>query len=79
VTQLYQPGDEGPPKVGSSIYGVDEFDVLEHCKMYICIGNRDVHGDKRILQRPHVELQGEPGLVSRGFDQSKNLIYVWET
>lgn len=78
VTQLYQPGDEGPPKkIGSSIYGVDEIDILAHCAIYIHVGNTEVHGDKRLLQRPHVELQGEPGLVSRGFDQSKNLIYVW--
>jgi len=83
VTQLYQPGDEGhgenlrpAKKIGSSVYGVDEFDILKNCETYIHIGNRDVHGDKRLLNLPHAEIEAD-FLVSRGFDQSKNVIYIW--
>lgn len=77
VTQLFQEGDQNPPKVGSSVHGVDEFDLFEHCRMYIHVGNRDVHHQKRLLRIPHREVEA-PFAVSRGFDQSKNVIYIWE-
>ncbi len=70
VTQLYQPGDEGPPKkIGSSVYGIDEFDLLDHCQTYLFAGNRLVHGDKRILKREHEEHELP----------AQNVVYVWNT
>ncbi len=76
LTQKYQPGDESiQPKIGSSIYGADEFEILRNTSTYIHIGNRAVHGDKRLLKIPHITLRGE--LVSKGFDQSLNEITIW--
>lgn len=59
-----------------SIWGVDEEKLLSKVGRYIMIGNEAVHGHKRILKYPHKKLHF-PWLVSRGFDQSKNCIYVW--
>lgn len=75
VTQLFQDGDS-EAKIGSSIVGVDEAWVLEHCETYIFVGNEDVHKDKRIFRREHRTIQSST-LVSRAFDQSKNAIWVW--
>jgi hypothetical protein len=75
VTQLYQDGD-APRKIGSSIYGVDEHWVLDHCETYIFVGNTGVHKDKRILTRPHQETRPYY-LVSRGRDQAANVLWVW--
>ena len=75
VTQLYRPGDEKPPKVGSCVDGVDEMKLIKRTA-YIFVGNKKVHGDKRILQKPHREYQPE-GLVSRGHDQSLNVVWTW--
>ena len=45
--------------------------------MYLFIGNKRVHRDKRILRREHRELV-LPCLVSRAFDQENNVIWIWE-
>jgi len=76
VTQLYKDGDEGPPKIGSSIYGVDEFEILRVCETYIHIGNLAVHKDKRILELPHDEYEF-PWLWSRAQRPELNQIWVW--
>lgn len=75
LTQAFQPGDEVPPKIGSSVYGPDERVLLERAE-YIHVGNRAVHGDKRILSRPHSEVTA-PWLVSRAFNQAENVIWTW--
>lgn len=75
VTQLYQDGDT-PARIGSSVYGVDEAWLLDHCETYIFVGNERVHKDKRILSREHRRFHF-PYLVSRAFDQSQNVIWVW--
>lgn len=76
ATQKYEPGDEGTPKIGSSVYGVDEVSMLQKIQTYINIGNDTSHGDKRILKYPH-ETYRFPWLITRCMDQSKNHIKVW--
>lgn len=76
VTQRYLQGDEGPPKVNSFVYGVNEIELLSSVDTYIHIGNLSVHGDKRILRRPHREYF-LPFLFSRGFHPDENVVHVW--
>lgn len=76
ATQKYQVGDEGPPKIGSSVYGVDEISMLQKIQTYINIGNDQSHGDKRILKYPH-ETYRFPWLVTRCMHQEQNHIKVW--
>ncbi len=75
VTQLFQQGDQ-EAKIGSSIRGVDEGWLLDHCDTYIFVGNEEVHGDKRIMRHPHITLKPWH-LLSRGFDQTKNAVWIW--
>jgi hypothetical protein len=76
VTQLYQDGDT-PKKIGSSIHGVDEAWVLDNVETYIFVGNEHVHKDKRILSRPYREIRNPHYVVSRAFDQTQNVIWIW--
>lgn len=67
-----------PPPGGGSMYGIKEDELLEECKTYIVIGNRNVHGHKPILQKRHFEIQdGDRYIKSRANDQSQNVIYIW--
>lgn len=67
------------PSEPQSLYcGVDEEEILQHCKKYIVVGNRGVHGMKRILSKPHREVKID-GYVSRGSNQDDNVIYVWDS
>ena len=75
VTQLFQEGDS-EAKIGSSIYGVDEGWVLDHCETYIFVGNEGTHKDKRILKKPH-HTAYPYYVVSRSADPSKNVMWVW--
>lgn len=77
ATQKYLPGDEGPPVIGSSIYGVDELSLLPKIQTYISIGNDSVHQDKRIRQFPF-EIYRFDWLFTRCLNQSLNHICVWE-
>lgn len=63
---------------GNSVtFGVDEEAILTAVETYIVIGNRDVHDRKRIMRHYHEEFSF-PWLVSRGFDQSQNRVWVWD-
>ena len=75
VTQIYR--EEDGEKQSSSIFGIDEEFILKNVKKYIVIGNRTVHGQKRILKIPHIELQF-PWLFSRSTYPNDNIIYIWE-
>lgn len=79
VTQKYLPGDEGPPKIGSSIYGVDELIMLPKIKTYINIGNTSVHGDKRIRSIYSHEVHRFPWLFTRASQPEKNEIVVYKS
>lgn len=74
LTQRYQPGDEG--RIGSSIGGADEFDIVERAT-YIHIGNLNAHHQKRILALKHKELK-PPWLWTRGQRPELNRIWIWE-
>lgn len=69
-----------PPPGGGSMYGIKEDLLLEECKSYVVIGNRNVHGHKPILTtRRHTEIQNRDGTIrSRANDQSQNVIYIWK-
>lgn len=62
----------------ASMFGVDEDALLDFpsVKTYIHIGNEGVHGDKRILRRPH-KREHLPFLVSRAHNQAANIVYTW--
>lgn len=76
ITQRYQPGDERPPKVESSVYGVDEVKLLSQIDTYIHIGNMAVHRQKRIFQQQH-QTHRLPFLFTRAGDPSQNVVHVW--
>lgn len=76
VTQKYLPGDEGPPMIGSSWYGVDELAMLPKIKTYINVGNYSTHKDKRIRKLPHTVYQF-PWLITRSGKPDQNEIVVW--
>jgi hypothetical protein len=76
LTQLVEE-NECTPETQGSVYGGDEIQIIANVKKYIHIGNEDVHSTKKALALPHQELKF-PWLVSRGEDQSKNVIYIWE-
>lgn len=90
LTQKYEEGDS-EKRIGSSIYGPDEREIIEEVGTYIHIGNENVHGDKRALELPHTKTKSipratgtlgvlEPGynIISRAKDPSKNIIYIWK-
>jgi hypothetical protein len=58
-------------------YGVEEIRIVGAVDTYIHVGNDLVHGQKRILGRKHRTYR-PPWLVSRGADQGKNAIRVWD-
>ena len=78
VTQKYLPGDEGPPSIGSSVYGVDELAMLSKIETYINVGNDISHQDKRI-RKFKFEMFRFDWIVTRSGDQSKNHICVWDS
>lgn len=75
VTQLW-PKDVVNQPGGGSMHGIDEETLLEHVKWYIVVGNDNVHGQKKIMQRPHDIVRGD-WLWSRAQDATKNAIYIW--
>jgi len=77
VTQKYLPGDEGPPAIGSSWYGVDELAMLPKIQTYINVGNHSTHKDKRIRKFPH-QVYKFPWLFTRSGSPEQNEIVVWE-
>lgn len=76
LTQLFQPGDEREPKIGSSVYGADEIAIIDRAETYIHIGNLGPHKDKRVFRLPH-RVYRLPFLFSRGFDREQNRVWIW--
>ena len=66
------------PALASTLvpYGVEEVRIVQIAD-YIHVGNSGVHQGKRIYSVKHRTYRPE-GLVSRGIDQSKNEIRMWE-
>lgn len=76
LTQKYQLGDEGPPPVGSCVYGPDMELLADLAGEFILIGNATTHKDLRLLKRPHEEFQ-YPWIVSRAAVPEHGRIWVW--
>ena len=74
VTQKYKDGDKGNDQ--SSVYGVDEVELIGLVQAYIHIGNLGSHNLKRALDLPH-KVYRFPWLVSRSIQPQDNVIYVW--
>ena len=70
------PGDEGPPKIGSSVHGVDEAKILSRVSTYIHIGNAISHADKRLRREQHKTYRF-PWIISRSANAAADVIYVW--
>ncbi len=71
LTQKHHAGDPDGFE-----FGPEEIRIVRQVKSYIVIGNSVIHGSKRIRRLKHKEYK-HPWLVSRGFEQEKNVIYVW--
>lgn len=76
ATQLYQAGDEHPPVIASSTYGVDERKILSMVETYVHVGHMAIHRQKRIFDQPHQTFRPS-FLFSRGSDPDANVIHVW--
>lgn len=77
VTRRFVRGVDCVGDAQAYAHGPVEEKVLRGCKKYIHIGNEFSHDQKTLLQLPH-ETYRFDWLVSRGADQSRNCIYVWE-
>lgn len=77
ITQLYQPGDENEPKIGSSTFGVDELGIYEQVETYIVVGNMGPHKDKRLFAKPHEKLHFD-WIVTRSLQAANDRIFVWD-
>jgi hypothetical protein len=73
VTHKYR---EDEHERGGNYWGIDEDEILSKVDTYIVIGNKGVHGKKRILSRPHKEYWFS-WLCSRSQRPQDNIIYVW--
>jgi len=71
LTQKYLPGD-----MSGNMLGPMEESIIDNCKEYIFIGNKVVHGNKRILSRFHEEFVF-PWYISRSIKPDENVIWVW--
>ena len=71
ITQKHHAGDPD-----GFAYGPEEIRIVRNVETYIIVGNSSPHGSKRIRRLKHREHKF-PWLVSRGVDQSRNVIYVW--
>lgn len=77
ITQLYQPGDENEPKIGSSVFGVDELAIYEQVETYIVVGNMGPHKDKRLFAKPHEKMYFD-WIVTRSLNMENDRIFVWD-
>jgi len=74
VTQWVDP--QIPTQVEGSMFGVHEGLILAVAKQYILLGNLAVHGQKKIMERPHREL-ALPFLRSRAKYPELDRLFVW--
>lgn len=72
VTQKYISKKD----IDASIYGVEEEKIIDKCEMYIHIGNKNVHGTKRINKTPHYLIKAD-FLFSRAINSDLNEIRIY--
>jgi hypothetical protein len=75
VTQIWKDEDCIEGESEASIYGIDENIILDTVDTYIHIGNKKVHGSKRILKHKHQVIDNVP-LISR--TGGEDVIYIWK-
>lgn len=75
VTEYCDPNLPAP-EYGGSIYGIHENEIVDAGITYILIGNQSVHGHKKIMKEPHMELNF-PWLRSRSSKTGQDRIWVW--
>lgn len=76
VTQVYVDG----LSVDGNAYGVDERKLLQEVDYYVFFGHKGVHEHKDIFRNPNLVIEEEiqsKDLVSRGADQSQNVLWVF--
>ena len=64
-------------KANGCVYGVKENLFINDIKKYIFIGNKNTHGNKKILQYKHREIK-VPFNISRATCPEGNVIWIWE-
>lgn len=73
VTHRYDPRRHA---AGGNAFGVDERSVVDACRAYIFVGNRQVHAGKEIWSIPH--RVAEPSFVySRAFNGTPDFVAAW--
>ncbi|MEX3635976.1 hypothetical protein [Paraburkholderia sp. BR14320] len=75
VTRKY---DEREHAAGGNALGVDELDVLKHCKRYVLIGNTQVHAKSALWQRKPMLHENPRWLYSRAVNGSPDFVAIWE-
>ncbi len=75
VTEWIDPALPPPPH-GGNAWGIKEDELLATGCTYILIGNRRIHGGKKIMRRPHEEY-ALPFLRSRASFPQFNRVWVW--
>lgn len=75
VTQWIDPNLPYPPE-GGNMYGVKEDEIVASGLTYIFVGNKSVHGGKKIMKLPHVELRSSM-LRSRSAAPDLNRVWIW--
>jgi hypothetical protein len=65
-----------PDSPDGNMYGPREESIIRQCT-YVHIGNKAVHGSKRILKFEHQVIQA-PWLVSKASQPPGNCIYIWQ-
>lgn len=72
ITHRFEKG-----QAEGNMFGVQEEFILQNVKRYINIGNLVTHALKPILAMPHKQYHFD-WLITRGVDQSKNVIFVFD-
>lgn len=73
LTQKYEPGMKN-----GNMWGVDELQMFEDgIEKYIHIGNKSVHGDKKLFKHKKAKVYKFPWLISRSMQREDNEIYVF--
>ena len=75
VTHWIDPNLPPPPE-GGNAWGVKEDKILATGCTYILIGNKRVHGIKKIMAQPHKEFE-LPFLRSRAIHPELNRVWIW--
>lgn len=73
VTHKFDP--RYPAASGNEV-GVDESDVLDHCRSYVFVGNERIHAAKPLWRFPHERFQF-PFVFSRAHVDSADFVAVW--